>query len=150
MKRDRLAFAVSAAVLATAMWHWFDMFAFSKVVYVPQWASLLPLPPLAGSFVAIPFLIPVACMTQNMRAGCKGVVWAAVVSPVPALVAYALAPSHQHAGLPLNLLVQFTTLSVLGCLFPGSVMLGLRAVFALVTERVTTRSRGGAAKAARP
>lgn len=150
MQNDRTSLVVTAIALGSAMWVCFDLFAFSKVVYVPHWASMLPLPPLAGSFIALPCLIPVVLMTQNARAGFRGVVCAAFVSPIPALVAYAFTPAHQHSGLPLNLLVQFAVLAVLGCLLPGSAMLGIRVAFNVVAERLTTRSRGDAAKAARP
>jgi hypothetical protein len=130
MHRDQIALGVSTVALGAAMLAWFDLFAFSKVVYVPHWASFLPGPPFAGAFVATPFLIPVALLSHSLRAAGKGVLCAAALSPVPALVVYALAPLHQHSGLPLNLLVQYILLAVLGCLLPGSVMLGFRAALA--------------------
>lgn len=125
-RRDRIALGVSVVALAVAMVAWFDLFAFSKVVYVPRWASFLPLPPFAGTFVAIPFLIPVVFFSHNLRAAWKGILRAAAGSPVPALVVYALTPLHQHSGLPLNLLVQYSLLALLGCLLPGLIMLGVR------------------------
>jgi hypothetical protein len=128
MHRDHIALGVSTVALGAAMVAWFDLFAFSKVVYVPDWAPFLPTPPFAGAIVAMPFLIPVVLFSHSLRAACTGVIFAAALSPVPALVVYALAPLHQHSGLPLNLLVQYVLLAVLGCLLPGSVMLGLRLV----------------------
>jgi hypothetical protein len=128
MHRDQVAMGVSTAALGAAMVAWFDLFAFSKVVYVPDWASFLPTPPFAGAIVAMPLLIPVALFSHSLRATCTGVLFAAALAPVPALVVYALAPLHQHSGLPLNLLVQYVLLAVLGCLLPGLVMLGLRVV----------------------
>ena len=120
---------VSLAALAVAMVAWFDLFAFSKIVYVPRWAPFLPLPPFAGTFIAIPFLIPVVLFSHNVRAAWKGILWTAALSPVPAMIVYALTPVHQHSGLPLNLLVQYSLLAVLGCLLPGTVMLGFRVAF---------------------
>lgn len=131
---DRIVLGVSVATLAVAMVAWFDLFAFSKIVYVPRWASLLPMPPFAGAFIAIPFLIPVVFFSHSLRLAYKGLLIAAALSPVPALVAYALTPLNQHAGLPLNLLVQYSLLAVLGCLVPGAVMLGLRSVLRRIAE----------------
>lgn len=129
MRKDRIAVAVSASALAVAMVAWFDLFAFSKIAYVPRWASFLPLPPFAGAFLAIPFLIPVVFFSHSLRAAGKGLLRTAALSPVPALLVFALTPLNQHAGLPLNLLVQYGLLALVGCLLPGAVLLGLRAVF---------------------
>ena len=145
MHSNRLALGVTVVTLSAAMLVWFHLFAFSKVVYLPAWASLLPLPPFVGDVVAMPFLMPVAFLSLSVRAPCKGTVWAAALSPVTALVVYALTPLHQHSGLPLNLLVQYILLAVLGCLLPGSLLLGLRAVSRFVGDRLTTQSRRDAA-----
>jgi hypothetical protein len=125
-RRDRIVLGVSVVTLAVAMVAWFDLFAFSKFGHVPRWASLLPMPPFTGAFIAIPLLIPVVFFSRSLRVAYKGLLIAAALSPVPALLVYALTPLHQHAGLPLNLLVQYSLLAVLGCLVPGAVMLGLR------------------------
>lgn len=136
MPRNKIVLGVSVAALAVAMVAWFDLFAFSKIVYVPRWASFLPLPPFAGTFIAIPFLIPVVFFSHNVRAAWKGILWTAALSPVPAMIAFALTPLNQHSGLPLNLLVQYSLLAVLGCLLPGTVMLGFRIAF----RRIATTS----------
>lgn len=140
MHRDQVAFGVSTIVLAAAMLAWFDLFAFRKIVYLPEWASFLPLPPFAGAVVAIPLLIPVVFLSHNLRAACRGTLRAAAFSPVPALVAYALTPAHQHSGLPMNLLVQYAVLAVLGCLLPGLIMLGFRVVLQSIAVRITAAS----------
>ncbi|MFC4309462.1 hypothetical protein ACFPN2_10255 [Steroidobacter flavus] len=119
---------MSAVALAVAMVAWFDLFAFSKVVYMPRWAAFLPMPPFAGAVIAIPFLIPIAFFSHSLRAARLGILWTAALAPVPAMVVYALTPLHQHSGLPLNLLVQYSLLALIGCLLPGAVMLGFRMV----------------------
>lgn len=126
MHRDRIALGVSAVALAVAMVAWFDLFAFSKIVYVPRWAAFLPMPPFAGAVLAIPLLIPVVFFSHSVRAAGKGLLRTAALSPIPALLVYALTPLNQHAGLPLDLLVQYGLLALIGCLLPGAVMLGVR------------------------
>jgi hypothetical protein len=135
MQRDRTALIVSTIALGVAMLAWFDLFAFSKVVYLPDWASLLPTPPFTGVVLAIPFLIPVVHFSHSLRAASKGTLCAAALAPLPSLVVYGLAPLHQHSGLALNLLIQYIVLAVLGCLLPGSVMLGFRMVLKNMVDR---------------
>jgi hypothetical protein len=136
-----MVLGVSTIALAVAMAAWFDLFAFSKIVYVARWASFLPLPPFAGTFIAIPFLIPIVLFSHGLRAAYKGLLVAAALSPVPALVVYALTPLNQHAGLPLNLLVQYSLLALLGCLLPGAAMLGLRSVFRRIRSKQRNREQ---------
>lgn len=135
MHKDRVALGVSVIALAVAMVAWFDLFAFSKIVYVPRWASFLPMPPFAGAFLAIPFLIPVVFFCHSLRAAGKGLLRTAALSPVPAMIVYALTPLNQHAGLPINLLVQYSLLALIGCLLPGAVMLGFRILFRRMVAR---------------
>jgi len=127
--RNQLALGISIVALSVAMVVWVELFTFSKVVHLPQWADALPWPIFAPSFLVLFCLIPAAFGTDTFKSAYKAIIFSLLVCPLAAVVAYALNPLNQTRFLPANALFNYFWVIGFHCLIPALLVLVTRAIF---------------------
>ena len=126
--RDQLSTILSLILLSISMVVWVDLFIFSKVVYLPSWAEMLPVPMMAMSILVFICLIPAAFFTKTLQSACWAVMLTILISPFSALVAYALNPLYQGKYLLGNIVFNYFFIVSVGCFVPAFFSIGFRAV----------------------
>ena len=129
LNRNQLALGISIFALSLAMVVWVDLFTFSKVVHLPQWADALPLPIFAPSFLVLFCLIPAAFGTDSFKSACQAIIFSLLVCPLAAVVAYALNPLNQTRFLPANAIFNYFWVIGFHCFIPALLVLMTRAIF---------------------
>lgn len=127
MNRNRLALIASTFLLSAAMFIWADLFNFSKVVYLPAWTKVLPAPINVPAYLAFTCLVPAAFVADSLRSACLAVAQSVLLSPLAAIVAYALNPIHQDKYLLANSLFNYVFIVLFHCLIPALLLVGVRA-----------------------
>ncbi|MDP3537502.1 MAG: hypothetical protein Q8S26_02230 [Azonexus sp.] len=127
MNRDRLSTLTSLALLATAMLIWADIFNFSKTIYLPGWATLLPSPVNAPTYLTLLCLIPAALASTSITRAIRSISICIVVAPLFAVAIYALNPIHQNAYLFANALFSYVWIVLFHCAAPALLLLASRA-----------------------
>ena len=135
LNRNQLALSASVIALSVAMVVWADLFTFSKVVQLPQWAKALPWPMFAPSFLAFACLIPAAFGTDTFANACKAVTFSVLGCPLAAVVVYALNPLYQDRFLPANVLFNYFWVIGFHCLIPALLLVAARAIFYFTRQR---------------
>ncbi|WP_024929234.1 hypothetical protein [Methylophilus sp. OH31] len=135
LNRNQLALGISIFALSVAMVVWVELFTFSKVVHLPQWADALPWPILAPSFLVLLCLIPAAFGTHTFANACKAIIFSLLVCPLVAVVAYALNPLYQTRFLPANALFNYFWVIGFHCLVPAMLLLAVRAIVYFTRKR---------------
>jgi hypothetical protein len=108
---------------------WVDLFIFSKVVYLPAWANVLPAPILAPAFLAFVCLIPAAVVPDTLGGARWAVARSVLLSPLTAIAAYALNPANQDRFLPANAIFNYLWIVLFHCLVPALLLVIVRGVF---------------------
>lgn len=135
LNRNQLALSASIVALSVAMVVWVDLFTFSKVVHLPQWADALPWPIFTPSFLALVCLVPAAFGTDAFASACKAVIFSLMVSPLAAVVACALNPFYQDRFLPANAVFNYFWVIGFHCLIPAVLLLAVRAILYFTRKR---------------
>ena len=135
LNRNQLALGISIIALATAMFAWVDLFVFSKVVYLPSWAHILPWPMLAPSFLAGVCLLPAAFGTDSLAASRKAITVSVLVTPISAVAAYSLNPLYQDRFLPANALFNYFWVIGFHCLAPALILYSVRLLIYFTNRR---------------
>jgi len=128
LNRNQLALGISIVALSVAMVVWVDLFIFSKVVHLPQWADALPLPILAPSFLVFFCLIPAAFGPDSFKSACHAIIFSLLVCPIAAVISYAVNPLYQDWFLPANALFNYFWVIGFHCLVPAMLLLAVRAI----------------------
>ena len=126
MNRDRISTLTSLALLSAAMVIWADIFNFSKTVYLPEWAKLLPSPINAPAYLTLLCLIPAALASTSVQHAAQNVAASVFVAPLFAIAAYALNPIHQNTYLIANALFSYGWIVLFHCAVPAFLLLAIR------------------------
>jgi len=135
LNRNQLALGISIVALSVAMVVWVDLFIFSKVVHLPQWADALPWPIFAPSFLVFFCLIPAAFGPDSFKSACHAIIFSLLVSPIAAVIAYAVNPLYQDRFLPANALFNYFWVIGFHCLAPAMLLLAVRAIVYFTRQR---------------
>lgn len=123
ISRNHLALALSAIPLAIAMLAWPELFLWSKVVHLPSWTELLPMPLFAGAYISFLCLLPAAFFTESFAGAKRALLMAVIITPVAAVATYAFNPIHHNKYLPFNVVFHYVWV-ILFCLLLPAVILG--------------------------
>lgn len=126
INRNQLSMLASILLLSAAMVIWVDLFIFSKVIFLPDWADALPRPVDAPSFLAFLCLLPAALIASTIRYAVRGVVVSVVVAPLFAVATFALDPIHQNSFIVANVLFHYVWIILFHCAIPSMLLLSLR------------------------
>ena len=135
LNRNQLALGISIVALATAMLVWVDLFIFSKVVYLPGWAHILPWPMLAPSLLAGVCLLPAAFGPDSLAASRKAITVSVLITPIAAVAAYSLNPLYQDRFLPANALFNYFWVIGFHCVAPALILYSVRLLIHFTTRR---------------
>lgn len=136
MRRDHIAIITGAAMLATSVIVWHDLFLFSKVVRLPGWAASLPSPINTPRYLAFLCLLPGAFFTSTLSAAIRAVAWTVLFAPLPALVVYLASAAATGAVLWFNAAFNYAWVVGWHCLAPALAVLTTRAVARGIKRRV--------------
>ena len=126
MNRNHIAFFASLAALSAAMVIWGDLFRWSKVVYLPEWAKALPAPLMLPSYLAFVCLLPAAFGTDRLAAARAAVLKSVLLAPFVAIITFALNPLHQGASLLFNALFHYAWIVLFFCTLPAILVVFIR------------------------
>lgn len=129
ISRNQLALALSIIPLSIAMIVWPELFLWSKVVHLPNWAKLLPAPIFAGAYVSLLCLLPAAFLTESFASAKRALLMAVAITPAAAIVPYALNPIYFDKYLPFNVVFHYLWV-ILFCLLLPALILGTIRKFA--------------------
>jgi len=135
MNRNRIAFFASLATLSAAMVIWGDLFRWSKVAYLPEWAKVLPAPLMLPSYLAFVCLLPAALGTDSLASARSAVMKSVLLAPFAAVIAFALNPLHQNAYLVFNALFHYVWIVLFFCALPAIIVVVIRAAIAAALKR---------------
>lgn len=127
MNLNRLAFFASMVALSAAMVIWGDLFRWSKVTYLPEWAKALPAPLMLPSYLAFICPLPAVLITDSLASARAAVVRSVLLSPLAAVIAYALNPLHQDRFLVANMLFNYVWIVLFFCVLPAVLVVLIRA-----------------------
>lgn len=134
MNRNFVAFIASTLLLSAAMIIWVDLFTFSKVVYRPAWAKVLPMPRMVPAYLAFVCLIPAAVVASTPKDALLAVTKSFLLSPLAAIAAFALNPAHQYWFLPINMLYNYVWIVLFHCILPALLLVSARGIFHYVRK----------------
>jgi hypothetical protein len=128
MKRNQLVFILSTFLLSLAILIWFDFFSFSKVIYLPAWAKVLPFSIHTPAYIVFFCLIPVALFTDTITNASRLTLKSAFLSPVLGLIIYAFSGNFLSVGNAfLNTLFSYMFILLFHSLIPVVLLIMLRA-----------------------
>jgi hypothetical protein len=140
MTRNNIAFLASTFFLSVAMVIWVDLFTFSKVVYLPAWAKVLPIPIMVPAYIAFLCLIPATIIANTLASTRVAIAKSVLLSPLAAIAIYALNPSHQNRFLFANALFNYVWIVLFHFLLPALLLIGARTIFHFVLKGNHRRS----------
>jgi hypothetical protein len=108
---------------------WGDLFRWSKVAYLPDWAEALPMPLMAPSYLVFICLLPAAFATRTFASARKAILASVLLSPLAPVAAFAIDPLHQNRFLPANMVFHYVWILLFYCAAPALLALLLRAAF---------------------
>lgn len=111
------------------MVEWGDLFRWSKVVHLPDWAEALPMPFMAPSYLVFICLLPAAFATRTLAGAQTAILVSALISPLAPVAAFALDPLHQNRFLPANMVFHYAWILLFFCAVPALLAFLLRAAF---------------------
>lgn len=126
MNRNRIAFFASLAALSAAMVIWSDLFRWSKVVYLPEWAKALPAPLMLPSYLTFVCLLPASLGTDSLAAARAAVLNSVLLAPFAAVITFALNPLHQNSSLLFNALFHYAWIVLFFCALPAILVAFIR------------------------
>ena len=129
MTRNNIALFASTLLLSAAMVTWVDLFTFSKVVYLPAWAKVLPIPIMVPAYITFVCLIPVTFIANSLASARVAIAKSVLLSPLAVIAIYALNPSHQNRFLFANAFFNYAFIVLYHCLLPALLLVGVRSVF---------------------
>lgn len=129
MTRNNIAFLTSTILLSAAMVIWVDLFTFSKVVYLPAWTRVLPIPIMVPAYIAFFCLIPATFLADTLASTRVAIAKSVLLSPLAAIAIYALNPSHQNRFLFANTLFNYVWIVLFHFLLPALLLVGTRSIF---------------------
>lgn len=132
---DYLAIVASAALLAVSIVVWRDLFFFSKVVHLPEWATNLPSPIYTPAYLALVCLVPATFIPSTVSRAVRAVAWAVAISPIPALFVYIVGAAPRGADFWLNALFNYSWVVGFHCLVPALALLAVRGVARTIKGR---------------
>jgi hypothetical protein len=135
MNRNRIAFIASTFLLSAAILIWVELFTFSKVANLPEWAKVLPTPIMAPAYLAFVCLIPAAVVADSLKSACLAVTKSVQLSPLAAIAAYALNPAYHDRFLLANVLFNYVWIALFHCFLPALLLVCVRAVFHYLPTR---------------
>ena len=135
MNRNRIAFFTSLAALSAAMVIWGDLFRWSKVVYLPEWAKALPAPIMLPSYLAFFCLLPATLGTDSLTAARAAASKSILLAPLAAVIAFALNPLHQDASLLFNALFHYVWIILFFCALPAVLAVLIRVGIDFVLKK---------------
>jgi len=133
-----VGFVISLLMLSLAIVIWSDLFLFSKIVHLPEWAEILPNPIDAPKYITFLCLIPVVFAAKNLVNATASTSKVIFLASLAALPGYALNTTVLDMRLLFNLAFHYFWIIGFHCLLPALVLLGLRAVL----QWLTLHSRG--------
>ena len=77
-------------MLAGAMLLWPELYVFSKIMTIPDWANYLPSPVNTGAYLATLSLLPVAWGLARFRQAVKATLLVVLVAPVLPIITHVL------------------------------------------------------------
>jgi hypothetical protein len=128
MNRDRISTLASLALLAAVMVGWADIFNFSKTVFLPEWAKLLPSPINTPAYLTLLCLIPAAFASTSIQRAVQSVAATVFIAPLFATATYALNPIHQDTYLLANVLFNYVWVVLFDCAVPALLLLAIGVV----------------------
>jgi hypothetical protein len=135
MNRNHIAFLTSTFLLSAVMVIWLDLFTFSKEIYLPAWANVLPIPIMVPAYFAFFCLTPAAFIANTPASARIAIAKSVLLSPLAAIAIYAFNPSHQNSFLLSNALYNYVWIVLFHCLLPALLLVGARTVFHYVLKR---------------
>ncbi|MDX7780064.1 hypothetical protein SJR98_18450 [Aeromonas hydrophila] len=126
--RNHLSLATSIIILAAVMVIWPNLFLWSKVVHLPDWAEHLPAPVFTGSYVSFVCLIPAALGADNFSSAKRVLFVAVVVTPLFAVATYALNPEHQNEHLLFNVVFHYIWIILFCMLIPAAILAAIKKI----------------------
>ncbi|MGC3965304.1 MAG: hypothetical protein QM803_18850 [Rhodocyclaceae bacterium] len=135
MDRNRIAFFASLAALSAAMIIWGDLFRWSKVVQLPEWASALPSPLMLPSYLAFVCLLPAALGTNSFATARAAVLKSVLVAPITTVIAFALNPLNRDASLLINVPFHYAWIVLFFCALPAALVVVIRAGIDFVVKQ---------------
>ena len=135
MNRNRIAFSASLVTLSAAMVIWGDLFRWSKVTYLPEWAHALPASLMLPSYLTFVCLLPAALGTVSLANARAFVLKTVLVAPIAAVIAFAVSPQHQNAALLFNALFHYVWIVLFFCALPAILAILIRAAIAVALKR---------------
>lgn len=127
MNRNHLAFLVSLVALSATTVVWGDLFRWSKVVHLPEWAKVLPVPIMLPSYLAFVCLLPAAFAADSLAAARGAVLKCMLLAPLASTTAYSLDPLHQNRFLFANVLFNYAWIVLFFCALPALLVILMRA-----------------------
>ena len=115
---------------------WGDLFRWSKVVYLPEWAKALPAPLMLPSYLTFVCLLPAAFASDSLTFASAAVSKSVLLAPFAAVIAFALNSPHQDASLLLNALFHYVWIVLFFCALPAILVLLVRAAVAASLRRI--------------
>ncbi|WP_459720193.1 hypothetical protein [Sideroxyarcus sp. TK5] len=136
VSRNRIAYFISLAALSAAMVIWGDLFRWSKVIHLPEWANALPEPLMLPAYITFVCLLPAALGADNMVSARSAVLSTVLIAPVVAVATYALEPLHQNAELLFNALFHYVWIVLFFCVLPAILVILIRVLIEFVLKQV--------------
>jgi hypothetical protein len=132
MRLNNFATFTSAALLATSIFIWRDLFFFSKTVHLPAWTAVLPSPIDTPLYLSFFCLLPAAFLTSTLSTAIRATAKAIFLAPLPTF--FFLILSHVGFDIVQLVGVLFTYVWVVGfnCLAPALLLVAARAIASAV------------------
>jgi hypothetical protein len=129
MNRGILGFLLTTGASVFAIFTWPEIFLFSKVVYPPAWAILLPHPLMAPQFLALLSLVPAMAVPQTVGKSAAALAKSVVAAPLAAALIYMQEYGEGDNGLWLNAAFNYVWVLFFYFLSPAALLLLFRALF---------------------
>lgn len=126
MNRNTIGFSISVFALSLAILCFVDIFVFSKVIHVPDWAFSLPGPLFLTHYIVAVCLIPVVVLSNGFRMAISNVIATIMSAPILGLIIFSVSADWQgyfFSGLTIN----YLWIVFFHCFPPAIALLGLRA-----------------------
>ena len=114
---------------------WGDLFRWSKVAYLPEWANALPAPLMLPSYLTFVCLLPAALGTDSLANARAVVLKTVLIAPLAAVIAFAVSPQHQNAALLFNALFHYVWIVLFFCALPAVLVILVRAAIAFALKK---------------
>jgi len=140
MYRNRLAFLGSLIALSAATVIWGDLFRWSKVVYIPKWAEILPAPIYLPAYLAFVCLLPAAFATDSSEIARASVLKCVLLAPVASIAAFALSALHPPpfisvSHLIINTLFHYIWIVLFFCALPAFFVVLIRTLSSMLAKQ---------------